>query len=160
MPALLLRWLAPYLMKGIAIAGALVGLWLYILHVEHAAKASQKAADAAVVREATLQANINALTAARAQEAAFAQGTKEANDKLLPELADSRSRLAVYLARLRGEASRGGTVATGLPATADAASLVDRADRDAVLASDLDRCTVAVTRLANAQAWAVKELTP
>jgi hypothetical protein len=46
-----------------------------------------------------------------------------------------------------------------LPTTADAAGLIDRADQDAVLADDLARCTENTVRLANAKAWAEKELT-
>lgn len=157
MPALR-RWLAPFLLKGAAIAGLLFAAWLYIGHVERAAKRQQKAADQFVVDEARLRATAAALEQARQTEAMHARATREANDALFSELADARARLAVHLARLRDQGDQGGARPAGLPTTADAAGIVDRADRAAVLADDLRRCTDNTVRLINAQAWAEKEL--
>lgn len=150
----LLRWLAPFAMKGAAIAGVLLALWLYIGHVERSARASQKAIDGTAVREAQLQAKINAVEKARAVEAAYVQGTKDANDALLPAMDAANDSLARYLARLRPQADPGGAGRAGLPTTADAADIVDRADQAAVLADDLRICTENTVRLRNAQDWA------
>lgn len=152
------RWLGPWLMKAGVSVAVMLGLWLYIGHVERSARREQMAADAARTVQAALQARINAHDQARAEEAAHARGTKEANDALLPELHDARARLAVHLAWLRGETDQGGTRQAGLPATIAATGITDRSDRDALVAEDLQRCTDAVTRLVNAKRWAEKEL--
>ena len=158
MIAIAFRWLAPLAVKGAAIAGLVFAAWLYLGHVERSAKREQKAADAAVVREATLQAELAATRLARLREARSAANTKDANDALVTDMASARRLLDAHLARLRGQAAQGRAGAVDMPSTADAAGIIVRADRDAVLADDLDRCTVAVTRLANAREWAIKEL--
>ena len=146
-------------MKGAAIVGLLIAAWLYLGHVERSARASQKAQDAAVVREATLQAELAATRLARLKEARSAANTKDANDALVTDMASAGRLLDAHIVRLRGQAAQGRAGEAGLPTTADAAGLIDRADQDAVLADDLARCTENTVRLANAKAWAEKELT-
>lgn len=144
--------LLPYI-KGAALLIALVmAAKLYIAHVDRTARAEQKAADAAEVSRVRAEAKAADLEHARATEAAHAQGTKEANDALLPELEAARAGLADYARRLRAQAaggSGGGADMSGAPGSPD---LADGAD-PLPLMDDLDRCTEAVTRLKNAQDW-------
>jgi len=126
---------------------------LYIAHIDRTARAEQKAADEAVVKAAQLEAKAKDLENARATEAARAQGTKDANDALYPQLADARSRLAAYAARLRNQAAQGGGDRADMPSVASAADVADGADPLSQLDDDLDRCTEAVVRLKNAQDW-------
>lgn len=154
---IILRWLAPYFAKGLAIVGLLFAAWFYIGHVERSARADQKRQDEAAVKIATLKAEKAALDAARAKEAQSARNTSEANDKLLSDLSAHSGELDAYIMRLK--ANSRGTGGTCLPSTADAASIIDRADSAAVLESDLRACEVNTARLINAREWALKELT-
>ncbi|WP_332686225.1 hypothetical protein [Devosia sp.] len=143
-------------MKALAIAGIMLGLWLYIGHVERSARASQKAADAAVVREATLRAeHADKLNTARLR-AAYAQGKAVADATYAPQLASARHNLAAYAARMRSQAAQGGGGIAGLPTTAEAARLADGPDSDTVFPvalADLDACAVNTVRLVNVQQW-------
>lgn len=153
----LLRWLAPYLMKGAAIAGVLFALWLYIGHVERAARDDQKRLDGGAIREAQWQARFNASEAARAKEAGAALRTKESNHAMLPALDAANASLARYLAWLRAPADQGGAGQADLPRLAYSPDVVDGADRLSVLDEDLRRCTAIAVRLHNAQDWWAKE---
>jgi hypothetical protein len=147
--------LLPYI-KGAALLVAIVtGSKLYIAHVDRVARAEQKAADAAEVSRVRTEAKAADLEHARAMEAVHAQGTKEANDALLPQLEAARAALADYARRLRAQAPDGGRGGADLPNASDRADVVDGAD-PLPLMDDLDRCTEAVTRLKNAQDWWIK----
>lgn len=128
------------------------GAKLYIAHIDRTARAEQKAADEAAVKEARAQAKANDLENARKIEAARAQGTKEANDALLPQLESARAGLADYARRLRNQAAQGRSGGTDLPGTPDSPNLADGTDQVPLL-DDLDRCTEAVVRLKNVQDW-------
>ncbi len=159
MGAMILRVVAPYIAKGLALVGVLLGLYLYIQHIDASARADQKALDAGAVRAATLQADLNASEVARKIEAAQAQATKEANDALQPQLAAANDRAADYVVRLRRALTdKGSTGSTGLSQTASAAGLPGQTDRLALLDDDIHKCTAIVVRLQNAQGWAAKEL--
>ncbi|MHA3791600.1 hypothetical protein [Sphingomonas sp. YL-JM2C] len=125
---------------------------LYIAHVDRTARAEQKSADAAEVSRVRAEAKVADLEHARATDAAHAQGTKEANDALLPELEAARAGLADYARRLRAQAAQGGGRGADLSGASDRTNVVDSAD-SLPLMDDLDRCTEAVTRLKNAQDW-------
>ncbi|WP_016745571.1 hypothetical protein [Rhizorhabdus wittichii] len=147
--------LLPYI-KGAALLIALVmAAKLYIAHVDRTARAEQKAADAAEVSRIRAEAKAADLEHARATEAAHAQGTKEANDALLPELEAARAGLADYARRLRAQAAGGSGGATDMPGAPGSPDLADGTD-PLPLMDDLDRCTEAVTRLKNAQDWWLK----
>ncbi len=145
----LLRRFWPFL----AVAGLLICAWLYIRHVDHSARAEQKAADTAAIEKVQLEARAADLAHAREVETAQANATKEANDAYAPRLAQYSASLAAYSARLRDKADQGGRLGAHLPSTADAANIIDRADQLSVLDDDLKRCTEAVTRLENARDW-------
>lgn len=149
----LLRWLAPYLMKGAAIAGVLFALWLYIGHVDRSARADQKRLDSGAIREAQLQAKVNAIEAKRATEAAYARGKTDADQKLLPALDAANAGLAGYLARLRPRADQGGAGKADLPRLAYSADVLDGTDRQSILDADLRKCTAIAVRLKNSQEW-------
>lgn len=133
-------------------AAIATGAKIYVAHVDRAARAEQKAADAAEVSRARAEARAADLENARAAEAAHAQGTKEANDALLPQLEAARAGLADYARRLRAQAAQGGGGGADMPSASDRTNVVDSAD-SLPLMDDLDRCTEAVTRLKNAQDW-------
>ncbi len=137
---------------ALAIGALVICGYLYIQHVDRTARAEQKAADAAVVKQAQLEAKAKDLEKARAVEAARATATKDANDALFPELEAARAGLADYARRLRNQAAQGGGGGAGLPGAASGADVADGSDPPPLL-DDLDRCTEAVTRLRNAQEW-------
>lgn len=144
--------LLPYI-KGAAVLIAIVmAAKLYIAHVDRTARAEQKAADAAEVSRARSEAKAADLENARLKEAAYAKGTKEANDALLPQLEAARAGLADYARRLRAQAAQGSSGGADMPGASDRANVADGAD-PLPLMDDLDRCTEAVTRLKNAQDW-------
>lgn len=128
------------------------GAKLYIAHIDRTARAEQKAADEAAVKEARAQAKVNDLETTRKVEAARAQGTKEANDALLPQLESARAGLADYARRLRNQAAQGRSGGADLPGASDSPNVADGTDQVPLL-DDLDRCTEAVVRLKNVQDW-------
>lgn len=145
--------LLPYI-KGAALLIALVmAAKLYIAHVDRTARAEQKAADAAEVARIRAEAKAADLEHARATEAAHAQGTKEANDALLPQLEAARAGLADYARRLRAQAAGGSGGGTDMPGAPGSPDLADGADRFTQLDADLNACTTAVVRLKNVQDW-------
>ncbi|MBO9380820.1 hypothetical protein GG804_29105 [Sphingomonas histidinilytica] len=147
--------LLPYI-KGAALLIAIVmAAKLYIAHVDRTARAEQKAADAAEVSRVRAEAKAADLEHARATEAAHAQGTKEANDALLPELEAARAGLADYARRLRAQATGGGVGGTDMSGASGGPDLADGSDPLPLL-DDLDRCTEAVARLKNVQDWWLK----
>ncbi|MBO9377158.1 hypothetical protein GG804_10295 [Sphingomonas histidinilytica] len=133
----------------------ITGARLYIAHVDRTARVEQKAADAAEVWRVRAEAKASDLENARATEAAHAQGTKEANDALLPQLEAARAGLADYARRLRAQATGGGVGGTDMSGASGGPDLADGSDPLPLL-DDLDRCTEAVTRLKNAQDWWMK----
>lgn len=156
MAALLLsltRRLWPWLAVAGVLVAAAITTKLYIAHVDRTARAEQKAADAAEVSRVRAEARAADLEHARATEAAHAQGTKEANDALLPELEAARAGLADYARRLRTQAAGGGVGGTDMPGASGGSDLADSADRFTQLDADLNACTTAVVRLKNAQDW-------
>lgn len=158
MGAALLRWLAPYIMKGLAIAGVLAALWFYIGHVERSAREDQKRLDAAAITAAGRRADLAASQDARRIEAAYAQGTKDANDALLPAMAAANDSLTGYLAELRRSLRAPGGARPGdLPGPADRSDIADGPDRLSILDADLKKCTAIAVRLGNAQDWWIRE---
>jgi hypothetical protein len=147
-------------MKGAAIVGLLFAAYLYIGHVERSARADQKRQDEAAVKQATLQAHLAQSELARAKEARSAANTRESNDALVTDMVAARRLLDAHLARLRDQADQGGPGAGDMPSTADAASLIDRADRVAVMAEDYRICTDNTVRLVNGQNYIIKEYGP
>lgn len=144
--------LLPYI-KGAALLIAIVmAAKLYIAHVDRTARAEQREADAAEVKDAEREAKAKDLENARLKEAAYAKGTREANDALLPQLEAARAGLADYARRLRAQAAQGGGGGADMPGAADRADLADSTD-PLPLMDDLDRCTEAVTRLKNVRDW-------
>lgn len=136
------------------LAALAIGLRLYVAHIDHTARAEQKAADTAAITLAQAEAKAADLAHARAVETANAAKKEAADNDLAPQLADARARLATYAARLRDQANQGGGGGTDMPRTADPAAIVDGPDQPAIVAySDLDRCTENTVRLKNAQDW-------
>ncbi|WP_157783483.1 hypothetical protein [Rhizorhabdus wittichii] len=135
------------------LAAVIVGAKLYIAHVDRTARAEQKAADAAEVSRARAEGKVADLENARAVEAAHAQGTKEANDALLPQLEAARAGLADYARRLRAQAAVGGGGGTDMPGAPGSTDLADGTDRFTQLDADLNACATAVVRLKNVQDW-------
>lgn len=135
-----------------ALAALVTGFNLYVAHVDGTARAEQKAADEAAVKEARAQAKAADLENARKIEAARAQATKEANDALLPQLEAARAGIADYARRLRNQAAKGGSGGADMPGTPDSPHVADGTDQ-VPLMDDLDACTTAVIRLRNVQDW-------
>lgn len=144
--------LLPYIKGAALVIAIVISGYLYIQHVDRTARAKQRAADAAEVSRVRDEAKAKDLENARLKEAAYAKGTKEANDALLPELEAARAGLADYARRLRAQAAQGGGGGADMSGTSGSADIVDSAD-PLPLMDDLEKCTEAVTRLKNVRDW-------
>ena len=150
----LLRWLAPWLIKAGAAIGAIVGLGLYILHVEQKASSEQRAADRQAIERAQSAQTIADLRRTAAVGRERTSITENSNDVLSSALADARARAAAYLERMRDEDAQRGGDRADLPRLPGGAARADGSGEAADFSeADRDICIENTVRLQNARDW-------